>query len=341
MSHEFKDSIKYDVKYCVNCGCLSYKNIPSKTICSTNDNIFKMDTLTLKYRPISLKINPTSIYHVNYIAHRKIGLLKIYAISKRFDLIKLITFKAIGFMDKIYLNNENQIFIEDIEKIALTCILLSFQFDNYFIEKKYYNNSIADFENNKNISIINKILNHRNRIFECYQYIKSKIKDLMYWQIFCLKNLCFDLCEYTSFDYINLFFKLGIIFTKENVEIFNYYNKCINLLEIIINNNKICNYNQYVVALSIIKINFNFEKFFNQNIFKYIYGIDFSRKKYRFCIKEINEMIINYYHLNLNIFVVNNKIINSGDRPNNLLLFENLRPYHNDDKRKKILPKEF
>ena len=163
----------------------------------------------------------------------------------------------------------------------------------------------------------------------------------MYWQIFCLKNLCFDLCEYTSFDYINLFFKLGIIFTKENVEIFNYYNKCINLLEIIINNNKICNYNQYVVALSIIKINFNFEKFFNQNIFKYIYGIDFSRKKYRFCIKEINEMIINYYHLNLNIFVVNNKIINSGDKPNNLLLFENLRPYHNDDKRKKILPKEF
>ena len=331
MSHEFKNSIKSVVKYCVNCGCLSYKNIPSKTISLSNNNILKMDPLTLKFRPISLKINPTSIYHINYIAHRKIGLSKIYEISKRFELVKVITFKAIGLMDKIYLNNENQILIEYIEKIALTCVLLSFQFNNYFVGKKNYSNSL-----------INKILNQKNRIFECCQYIKSKIKDLMYWQIFCLKNLCFDLCEYTSFDYINLFFKLGIIFTKENVEIFNYYNKCINLLEIIINNNnKICNYNQYVVALSIIKINFNFEKFFNQNIFKYIYGIDFSRKKYRFCIKEINEMIINYYHLNLNIFVVNNKIINSGDKPNNLLLFENLRPYHNDDKRKKILPEEF
>ena len=82
MSHEFKDSIKPDVKYCVNCGCLSYKNIPSKTISFSlsNDNIFKMDTLTLKYKPISLKINLTSIHHTNYIAHRKIGLSKIYEI---------------------------------------------------------------------------------------------------------------------------------------------------------------------------------------------------------------------------------------------------------------------
>ena len=84
MSHEFKNSIKSEVKYCVNCGCLSYKNIPSKTISLSNNNILKMDPLTLKFRPISLKINPTSIYHINYIAHRKIGLSKIYEISKRF-----------------------------------------------------------------------------------------------------------------------------------------------------------------------------------------------------------------------------------------------------------------
>ena len=343
MSHEFKDSIKPDVKYCVNCGCLSYKNIPSKTISFSlsNDNIFKMDTLTLKYKPISLKINLTSIHHTNYIAHRKIGLLKIYEISKRFDLIKVITFKAIGFMDKIYLNNANPILIDDIEKIALTCLLLSFQFNNYFIEKNnYYNNSIADFEKNKNNSIINKISNQKNNISECYQYIKSKIKDLMYWQIFCLKNLEFNLSEYTAFDYINLFFKLGIVFTKENIEINNLYNKCINLIEIIINNDKICNYNQYVVALSIINMNLNMEKYFSPNIFKYIYGIDFSRKKYRFCIKEIYEMIIEFYHQNLNIFIVNNKIINTGNKPNNIQLFANLSHFHKNDKRENLLKEE-
>ena len=334
MSHEFKDSIKSDVKYCVNCGCLSYKNIPSKTIRSENCDILKMDPLILRYRPISLKINPTSIYHANYIAHRKIGLLKIYEISKRFDLIKVITFKAIGLMDKIYLNNENQITTEYIEKIALICILLSFQFNNYFVEKNNYNISIADFENNKNNSIINKILKHKNRIFECYQYIKTEIKDLMYWQIFCLKNLCFNLCEYNAFDYINLFFKLGILFTKENVDIHTYYNKCLNLLEIVINNDKICNFNQYVAALSIINIIINNEKNFSPSIFKYIYGIDFSKKKYRFCIKDIFVIINEFYHLNFKNFFVNNKIINSGVKPNNFQLIENHRPYDKNDKRK-------
>ena len=91
--------------------------------------------------------------------------------------------------------------------------------------------------------------------------------------------------------------------------------------------------------MSIIYINLNFEKSINSNIFKYIYGIDFSRKKYRFCIKEIYEMIIEFYHLNLNIFVVNNKIINSDD--NSLQLFKNNNTYNNDNKRKNIVQKEF
>ena len=312
MSHEFKDSIKSGIKYCVHCGCLSYKNVPSKTISITNYNIFKMDPLILKYRPISLKINPTSIYHANYIAHRKIGLLKIYEISKKFDLIKTITFKAIGLMDKIYLNDENDIPIEYIEKISLICILLSFQFNNYFIRK---NNKESNFERNKNNSIINGLHIHKNLILECYQFIKAEIKELKYWQILCLKNLCFNLCEYTAFDYINLFFKLGIIFTEENVEIYNYYNKCINMLEIIINNNKICNYSQYVVALSVIYLNINREKNFSPSIFKYIYGVDFSKKKYLFCINDIKGMINELYHLYFNKYIINNRIINSGFKP--------------------------
>ena len=130
MSHEFKDSIKSEVKYCTNCGCLSYKNIPSKSISLSDFNILRMDPLIQKYRPLSLKINPFSIYHFNYIAHRKIGLLKIYEVSKRFGLVNVIKFKAIGLMDKLYLNDDNQIMVQYIEKIALTCILLSFQFNN-------------------------------------------------------------------------------------------------------------------------------------------------------------------------------------------------------------------
>jgi hypothetical protein len=153
--------------------------------------------------------------------------------------------------------------------------------------------------------------------------------------MFCLKNLDFNLGEFTAFDYINLFFQLGIVFTKEKFEIYNYYNKCLNLLDIIINNEKICNYNQFVVALSIIYININNEKSFDQSIFKYIYKIDFSRKKYKFCVKEIFEIITEFYQLN-NFFVYN-KIINIDDKPNNIQIVENICPLFKDCKIKKIL----
>ena len=46
-------------------------------------------------------------------------------------------------------------------------------------------------------------------------------------------------------------------------------------------------------------------------------------------------MIINeFYHLNFKNFFVNNKIINSGVKPNNFQLIENHRPYDKNNKRK-------
>ena len=317
MSHEFKDSIKSEVKYCTNCGCLSYKNIPSKSISLSDFNILRMDPLIQKYRPLSLKINPASIYHFNYIAHRKIGLLKIYEVSKKFELVNTIKFKAIGLMDKLYLNDENHIMVQYIEKIALTCILLSFQFNNYFFEKNSSNILETDFQKDKNNLIMNKIYNPKNRIFECYQYIKHELNDLMYWQMFCLKNLDFNLGEFTAFDYINLFFQLGIVFTKEKFEIYNYYYKCLNLLGIIINN----------------------EKSFDQSIFKYIYKIDFSRKKYKFCVKEIFEIITEFYQLN-NFFVYN-KSININSKSDFIQIVENILLLFKDSKRKAIMPENF
>ena len=304
MSHIFKNSIKPDVKFCICCGCLSYKNITSQNISGTDRNILETDPLALKYRPISLKLNLSSIYHINYIAHRKFGLLKIYEISKKYDLEQIITFKAIGLMDKIYLNHEKEISIENIEKISLMCILLSFQFNNYEF-------SSPKDEKNNNQFIMNRKNNYQNQIYECYRYIKTKLKNFKYLQIFCLKCLDYNLDEYSALDYINLFFHLGIIFTKENININNKYKNCINILEIAINNNKICKYSQYIVALSIININFSNEKYFNESIFKYIYGVDFSKKKYRYCSKEINNIINEFYSLNFVIYVFNNRFINS------------------------------
>ena len=322
MSHEFKNSIKSDVKYCIICGCLSYKNLPSKSISSTNFNVMRIDPLLLKYTPVSLKFNPNSMNHINYIAHRKFGVLKIYEISNRFELAKVITFKAIGLMDKIFINNKNSVSIEYLEKIALTCILLSFQFNNYdFIETKC--------EKNINNFLINGRCKYKNRIKEFHQYIKNELKNLIYWQMICLKSLNYNLSDYTALDYINLFFHLGISFSEENDDIYIKYNNCLNILDMIINNNNICKYNQYVVALSIININFNSEKSFSKCIFKYIYGVDFNKRKYKFCSKEILKMINEFYCINYKNFFVNIKFVNSGGRPNYFKLIEILLSYNN------------
>ena len=168
MSHEFKNTIKPGVKYCVKCGCLSYKNISAINISLKNLNVLYLDPLILKYRPISLKLNQYLIFHANYIAHRKIGLLKIYEVSNLFDLDKVIIFKAIGLMDKIFLNCQNESIIEYIEKISLICILLSFQFNNFFSET---NIKEVGFRKNKNIPLINKINKFNNRIVDCYMII--------------------------------------------------------------------------------------------------------------------------------------------------------------------------
>jgi len=323
MTHEFKESVKQDVKYCICCGCLSYKNIIGKRISSHNFNVMRIDPLILKYSPISLKFNPSSMNQINYIAHRNFGILKIYEISNRFELSKVITFKAIGLMDKIYINNENNISIEYLEKIALTCISLSFQFNNYYSVE-------TDYEKNQNNFLINRRYKNKNRINDCYQYIKTEIKELNYWQMICLKSLNYNLGDYTALDYIYLFFHLGISFSSENDDDFYIkYNNCLNILDIIINNNNICKYNQYVVALSIININFNSAKSFSKSIFKYIYGVDFNKRKYKFCSKEILKMINEFYCLNYNNFLVNNKVVNSGDKPNYIKIIEILLSYKN------------
>ena len=118
MSHYFLQSTKQGVSYCSFCGCLKYKNTPSKNIFSidNNYNILNIDPLIVKYKPISLNLDTSLIAHENYLKFRQRGLTKIYSLSNNFNLGKNIIFKAIGAMDEIYLNNEN-VPLENIEII--------------------------------------------------------------------------------------------------------------------------------------------------------------------------------------------------------------------------------
>lgn len=99
------------------------------------------------------------------------------------------------------------------------------------------------------------------------------------------------------------------MFTNEHIDIKNKYLSCLNIIKIIINQNFICKYNQYIIALSTIYIQFINNKYFDQNFFKYIFGVDFSRKKYKICVNEINNMINSLKGQNYQTFFINTPYI--------------------------------
>ena len=319
MSHLFLPSIKEGVSFCLECGCLSYKNIISKHIIQNNNkNIMKIDPLEIRYNPISLKTDLSLLSHKTYIENRKKGLSKIYFLSNKFNLEKNNIYKAIGLTDQLYLNNNN-ISIENIEIIASICLLLSYEFNNCCNISNINKNESEKTVNN---FVVNNNFENNNNIKGLYQYIKNEINNLMYWETFCLKNLNYHLGKYSAFDYINLFFGLGIVFTKEPFDIVKKYEICLNIFDLIINQSFICKYNQYILGLSIIFILFNNNPFFDKSIFKYIYGVDFTKRKYKSCVNEINIMISNIYNINNNVFWLINNYINNCTNPLIFDIFE-------------------
>lgn len=190
MSHYFLQSTKQDVSYCSFCGCLKYKNTPSKNIFSidNNYNILNIDPLIVKYKPISLNLDTSLIAHENYLKFRQRGLTKIYSLSNNFNLGKNIIFKAIGAMDEIYLNNEN-IPLENIEIISSICVLLSVQFNDCCSkENKIKLERINQRNCNKNQNINDSYI-YVNNVKCLNQYLIKSVKNLMYWETFCLKKL--------------------------------------------------------------------------------------------------------------------------------------------------------
>ena len=320
MSHYFLHSTKQGVSYCSFCGCLQYKNTPSKNLFSidNNFNILNIDPLIVKYKPISLNLDISLIAHENYLKFRQRGLTKIYFLSNNFNLGKNIIFKAIGAMDEIYLNNEN-IPLENIEIISSVCVLLSVQFNDCCSKENKIKLARINQKNcNKNQNINDSFIYVNNA--KCLnQYLIKNVKNLMYWETFCLKKLKYNLSKYTTFDYIKLFFSLGIIFTNESIDMNNIFCSSINILEIITNHYNICKYSQYVIAMSIIYIQFNNNKYFDKKIFKYIYGVNFDKEKYTTCINYINNVLKLVNFLNYKeSFLLNNYEINNNELYNNI-----------------------
>ena len=276
--HDFKKTQKKEISYCTKCGNLSYKNIPSLSIQFNSKYLFEFDPFLLKFK-YSKKIIDFSNNSINkYLNFRNIGINQIKILSNLFSFSKISYYKAIHYLDQIYINNPS-ISIDLIEKISSVCLLLSVQFNECCSQ-------------NSNIDIKTFI-----------QFLLSKITNLNEIEILCLKNLDYNLEIYSSYDYLNLFFSHGLIFPNENKiieqnedsNIINLYLKCVNILDIIIEDYNCLGYTQYIIAVSIIGMVLTQSKLFSIETFKYVYGINLLKEKYRKCQNVLKSIYINNY----------------------------------------------
>ena len=260
---------KEKISYCSICSILSYDNIPLLSIPSMTTKNLSLNPFELKFRPFMFNIKEQNSNKIQYLKNRKniINFLKIQ--SNFFSFPKIIFYKALSNLDFIYLNNNLP--VEMIEKNSLICLYLTLKFNERCI-----NNNLLDFTNFKS-NIIN------------IEFFKQS-------EILCLKCLDYDLGKYSTFDYINLFFSLGIIYSnqiKRNIDINKLYYTCLNYLDFIIEDNNSLNFSSYILALSIIKFVIENNNFFNSEIFYKIYGVDFKKEKYILCEKFLNLILYN------------------------------------------------
>ena len=322
-NHKLAHSSKKDICYCTTCQNLSYKGTFCQSLLIKPMN-FNLDPLKLKFLPFSTENNNKNECHPKYLEYRIIAISKIYHLINTFSIKSMIFYNAICLMDDIYLKND--VSIEDIEIIASICVLLAVKFNECYIpyikediltKNEHYVYFLSHVENN------GKINKNVTNIEGLFHYIKKNVNNFKYWEILCLKYLNYDLRRYSAYDYLILFFQLGIFFCKEKIDIIDKLKICLKILNSIIKNSKSSYYSQYILAMSIIKVAFETEIFFDIKIFKEVYGVDLYKQKYQECSHYI-KIILNFENIFSQNYLYNPFLRN--------IYFSNFDNYSNDGK---------
>ena len=154
--HIYKHTRKKDVSYCIICGCLSYKNIPSLSFQFNNNYEIGFDPLLLKFHHSKKTIDYSNNSNIQYISIRYLGINHIKMLSTYFSISKTLTHKAINYLDQIYLNDPT-ISLDLIEKISSVCLLLAVKFNECCTMESQIN--IGDF-----IHLLSSKINNLNEI---------------------------------------------------------------------------------------------------------------------------------------------------------------------------------
>ena len=330
-SHIFIPTTKKDVSYCSICSKLSYKGIQSNNLSLKSSIRFNLDPLTMKFKPIASICNLKSENNIKYIKSKIKTITKLKYLTIKFGLKSMFFYKALNLVNQIFL--ENDLPIDIIDNVSSVCLLLVVEYNECCFPSVLEENLTKD---QRDLLYINKSdkegKRHKSDLRGLFHYIKKNVYNYNILEVLCLKYLNYDLGRYSAYDYLILFFELGIIFCEEKVNIKDKLKYCVNILDLIIYDEKFCDFSQYTFAMSIIKITLENDSLFDKKIFKYIYGVDLSKSKYVKCsnlIKNILDKSMNEY-FNENFFNI----------LNNLLYLYNQRQFNNKSKGKEIHEEE-
>ena len=233
-SHIFIPSTKKEVSFCKTCSILSYKEKAAQILPIKAYSRFNIDPLTMKFKPISLVTDYTLPNHLEFLEYKNKAYLKIRFLVNTFGLKSMIFYKSICFLNQIFL--ENDLPKEFIDNIASLCVLFVTEYNECAIpsiikENLTKNENDILYHYNKNYKEGEK---HKSNLRGLFGYIKKHVNNYKYWEVLCIKYLNYYLERYSAYDYLILFFKLGIFFCEEKLNIIDRLKFCINILDLII-----------------------------------------------------------------------------------------------------------
>ena len=251
-THINEPTNKENVFRCKTCGCYTFITtqaiIPSQLI---SYEIFNFQTPQISS---SLTIDYLKPNHIKYLSKRRNGIRTIRYLVNALHYSNTVLYKAILYMDTIFLNSEMSLSL--IDNVSTICVLLSLQF-----------NECCSTISLEDLFTLVRLIPHYNEL-----------------EIECLKSLQYDLGGYTTFDFINWAFAQGVIFdTEYPYDINALYKQCIVCMNNFIEDDRALDFNPFVLAMTIIKYICEKNQAFHSEIVEHIYNINYRSNNYAQC----------------------------------------------------------
>ena len=236
-------------------------------------------------------INDNNIKSNIYIKNRDIFILYLKQLCNKMNYKENTFYHCLYLLDSYLIN----VLKKEITKRTIFLIVLGF----FLISSKFTEDDI--FEPNI------------NRFCKINKDLVVSQSEILNMEIKCLQIINYNMINYSIYDWIKIFNKVGIIFNTNtnNINIEHVYEKQKYLLKRIINSDILYRYNSFNIALSIIHIsidNIFVSNKLNKDLFELFLSIfNYKFSDYENCYVKIKSIIFNYNNNNKNYEIENNK----------------------------------